>query len=113
MSNSNRPWWADSEVVETLVEQKHFDATLDYLGGLAEAIENRIAYGVDDPAAAARSALTALDILWYDPRRVIETWGGDEVWTIEPRRGPWHRRAAAMLELIDPCDICNEKDSDG
>lgn len=71
MSNSNRPWWADSEVVEALVEQKHFDATLDYLGGLADAIEHRIAYGVGDPAAAASTALTALDALYDGDRLVI------------------------------------------
>ncbi|AHB79589.1 hypothetical protein PBI_VALIDUS_59 [Mycobacterium phage Validus] len=79
MTDSNRPWWADREVVEVWVEQRHFDATLDYLGGLADTIEHRIAYGVDDPAVAASSALQALDRLWHRPRVIVETWGGEAV----------------------------------
>ncbi|QFG09442.1 hypothetical protein I5H08_gp045 [Mycobacterium phage Yuna] len=63
MTDSKRPWWADREVVETWVEQQRFDATLAYLGGLTVAVEHRIAYGVDDPAAAASSALARLDAL--------------------------------------------------
>ncbi|QBP31639.1 hypothetical protein SEA_NIKLAS_57 [Mycobacterium Phage Niklas] len=71
MTDSNRPWWADREVVETWVEQKHFDATLAYLGGLVDTIEHRIAYGVDDPAVAASSALQALDELYEGDRLAI------------------------------------------
>ncbi|UVD40912.1 hypothetical protein [Mycobacterium phage Kashi_VT1] len=76
MTVSNRPWWADREVVEDLVEQKRFDATLAYLDGLADAIEHRIAYGVDDPAAAASSALRSLRRIHRWPVE-IEVWGGD------------------------------------
>ncbi|QWK51387.1 hypothetical protein SEA_STINSON_55 [Mycobacterium phage Stinson] len=78
MTVSNRPWWADSEVVEDLVEAKHFDATLAYLGGLADAIEHRIAYGVDDPAAAASSALRSLRGIHRWPVE-FEVWGGDSI----------------------------------
>ncbi|QXO13982.1 hypothetical protein SEA_ILLUMINE_57 [Mycobacterium phage Illumine] len=78
MTVSNRPWWADSEVVEDLVEAKHFDATLAYLGGLADAIEHRIAYGVDDQAAAASSALHSLREIHRWPVE-FEVWGGDSL----------------------------------
>ncbi|QFG11478.1 hypothetical protein I5G87_gp54 [Mycobacterium phage Ekdilam] len=61
MTDSKRPWWADREVVETWVEQRQFEATLAYLDGLAVAVEHRIAYGVDDSAAAAKHALDRLD----------------------------------------------------
>lgn len=71
MTDSKRPWWADREVVETWVEQKRFDATLAYLDGLAEAVEHRIAYGVDDPAVAAKQALDGLDALRHENRLVI------------------------------------------
>ncbi|QWY80879.1 hypothetical protein SEA_CHEETODUST_53 [Mycobacterium phage CheetoDust] len=79
MTVSNRPWWADREVVEDLVEQKRFDATLAYLGGLADAIEHRIAYGVDDPAVAASSALRSLREIHRWPVEFAVTWGGDSL----------------------------------
>ncbi|AVO25568.1 hypothetical protein SEA_LATERM_55 [Mycobacterium phage LaterM] len=79
MTVNNRPWWADSEVVEDLVEAKHFDATLAYLGGLADAIEHRIAYGVDDPAAAASSALRNLREIHRWPVEFAVAWGGDSL----------------------------------
>ncbi|QJD50458.1 hypothetical protein SEA_CHRIS_56 [Mycobacterium phage Chris] len=63
MTDANRPWWADRQAVEAYVEREVHDATLDYLDGLAAAIEQRIAYLSDDPAVAASSALAALDAL--------------------------------------------------
>lgn len=79
MTASNRPWWADREVVEDLVEQKRFDATLTYLGGLADAIEHRIAYGVDAPGVAASSALDSLREIHRWPVEFAVTWGGDSI----------------------------------
>lgn len=82
MSDPKRPWWADREVVEFWVEQRAFGATLTYLGDLAAAVEQKIAYAADDQAAAARAALDDLDAALHDRRVVIvEAWGGEKVAT--------------------------------
>ncbi|ASR85067.1 hypothetical protein SEA_PHELPSODU_56 [Mycobacterium phage PhelpsODU] len=69
-ADSKRPWWADREVVETWVEQRHFDATLAYLDGLALAVEHRVAYGSDDTHGTAALALSGLD-------EVMQAHGGE------------------------------------
>ncbi|QNJ58277.1 hypothetical protein SEA_ELLIE_52 [Mycobacterium phage Ellie] len=78
MSDPNRPWWADREVVEFWVEQRAFDATLAYLDGLAGAVEQKIAYAADDPAVAAKQALADLDRLWHGDRLVVARMAFDE-----------------------------------
>ncbi|UTN93253.1 hypothetical protein SEA_SUNFLOWER1121_61 [Mycobacterium Phage Sunflower1121] len=70
--DSKRPWWADREVVETWVEQKHFDATLAYLDGLALAVEHKIAYSTDDTHGAAALALSGLDEVVHEGGNAID-----------------------------------------
>ncbi|QAX95595.1 hypothetical protein I5H03_gp051 [Mycobacterium phage Nibb] len=71
MIDANRPWWADRQAVEAYVAETHFDATLDYLDGLAAAVEHQIAYLADDPAVAASSALAKLDELFVGDRLMV------------------------------------------
>ncbi|QFP94842.1 hypothetical protein SEA_MARSHAWN_56 [Mycobacterium phage Marshawn] len=82
MTDSKRPWWADSEAVEAWCDHAEFDTAMAYLDGLAAAIEQRIAYLADDPAVAASSALAALDHATRPPVRfVVESWGGELIHT--------------------------------
>lgn len=64
MSNANRPWWADPDVVRENLERREHQVVMDYLRGLADLVEAAIAYG-PNKSKAARTALDALDAAGY------------------------------------------------
>ncbi|AOZ61386.1 hypothetical protein SEA_TINIBUG_55 [Mycobacterium Phage TiniBug] len=78
MTDSNRPWWADREVVDRVLDEQEHGAAIEYMRALADVIEHRIAYSADDPAAAASSALRKLRGIHRWPVE-FEVWGGDSI----------------------------------
>ncbi|AJD82277.1 hypothetical protein PBI_KESHU_57 [Mycobacterium phage Keshu] len=100
MTDSNRPWYDDPSAVQFWIEQQQFDATLAYFDGLTNAIEHQIAYAAADPAVAASDALCALDVIWFQPRVVVQAWGGEAVQSL-----PVLKPEPLPFQLDDPAHV--------